>query len=484
MDYLPVCFNLRGRSVLLVGGGVVATRKAKLLLRAGAILYVLAQEICSSLRELVEQSNQPVSDSPSPDEHHSVMAVLIEHVWDGRDLSQYAAVVVATPDHAVNANIAKQAHEKNIPVNVVDNPDLCSFIFPAIIDRNPLLLSVSSSGASPVLARRIRSELESQYPKGLSKVAKFFAKYRKQVLESITDETQRRIFWESLLDNTVLQAKIFNGDEVLAKQIFDETLHVYSTNSLGSYSHSAQRGAVYLIGAGPGDPELMTFKALRLLQRADVVLYDRLIGPDILEFARRDAEKIYVGKQRANHTIPQSEINAALLNMAKEGKHVARLKGGDPFIFGRGGEEVEGLMNAGVHFEVVPGITAASGAACYGGIPLTHRDYAQSVRFITGHTKNHQLDLPWKSFLNTNETLVFYMGLAGLSIIIRELITAGRDPDTPMAVVEKATLPEQRVITGSLLTMEAVVEREKPSAPTLLIIGDVVKLQSTLDWFS
>jgi uroporphyrin-III C-methyltransferase/precorrin-2 dehydrogenase/sirohydrochlorin ferrochelatase len=227
----------------------------------------------------------------------------------------------------------------------------------------------------------------------------------------------------------------------------------------------------------------MTFKALRLLQRADVVLYDRLVGPGIVEMARRDAEKIYVGKQRAEHTMAQSDINAALLSLAQSGKRVARLKGGDPFIFGRGGEEIEGLMAAGVDFEVVPGITAASGAACYGGIPLTHRDYAQSVRFITGHTRNHTLDLNWADYLNPAETLVFYMGLAGLSIIARSLIGVGRDPNTPTAVVESATLSQQRVLTATLDTIEATVAREQPQAPTLLIIGDVVRLHPSLGWY-
>ncbi len=474
MDYLPVCLKLRGRRVLLVGGGVVATRKAQLLVRAGAVLDVLAPEVSSGLKALLigGPPGDPVSEVDRRDSN--MKHQFFECSWDQRDLQTYAAVVATTPDRAVNADISSRAQALNVPVNVVDDPALCSFILPAIIDRNPLLISVSSSGSSPVLARRIRSEIETRYPPALGDVAAFLGRKREQVINAIPSEEDRRVFWESLIDDSALATQLTTGDRAAAEDTFREQLHK---------AGATPRGAVYLIGAGPGDPDLMTFKALRLLQRADVVLYDRLVGSGILELARRDAEKIYVGKQRSDHAMPQSEINDALLRLALEGKRVARLKGGDPFIFGRGGEEIEGLMNAGVHFEVVPGITAASGAACYGGIPLTHRDYAQSVRFITGHTKDHKLDLPWESFLNPKETLVFYMGLAGLSIITQQLIAAGRRPDTPTALVEKATLPEQRVLTGTLDTIESVVEQEKPGAPTLLIIGDVVRLHPTLGWF-
>lgn len=457
MDYLPICLKLQGLRVLLVGGGVVATRKARLLHRAGACLDVIAPHMTSELTDLLGQCGRHF---PAP--------------WASQPLEGYRAIVAATPDREVNRAVSEAAQSHNIPVNVVDDPALCSFIIPAIVDRTPLVVAISSSGSSPVLARRVRSDIESRYPEGYGDVARFLGERRDQLAAVVTEERQRRLFWEQLIDETELVPSLLARQTERAQALFDAAL---------ANSGQPQHGAVYLIGAGPGDPDLMTFKALRLLQRADVVLYDRLVGPGIVEMARRDAEKIYVGKQRAEHTMPQGDINAALLSLAQSGKRVARLKGGDPFIFGRGGEEIEGLMAAGVDFEVVPGITAASGAACYGGIPLTHRDYAQSVRFITGHTRNHTLDLNWTDYLNPAETLVFYMGLAGLSIIARSLIGVGRDPNTPTAVVESATLSQQRVLTATLATIEATVAREQPQAPTLLIIGDVVRLHPSLGWY-
>ncbi len=456
MDYLPVCLQLREKPVLMVGGGIVATRKARLLHRAGAQLHVIAPYITDELSALIDD---PLRMSNS--------------VWAEQSLTGYRAIIAATPDKAVNRAVSIAAQALNIPVNVVDDPALCSFIIPAIVDRNPLLIGISSSGAGPVLARKIRSTIESLYPPAYGLLATFMGERRRRVSDALPEESQRRYFWERLLDSTIV-SQVLRGDVRKADVRFDAAL---------ADTEELDKGAVYLIGAGPGDPDLMTFKALRLLQRADVVLYDRLVGPGILELARRDAERIYVGKQRDDHAVAQSDINQALLDMAKAGKRVARLKGGDPFIFGRGGEEIEGLMAAGIEFEVVPGITAASGAACYAGIPLTHRDHAQSVRFITGHTKNHQLDLAWASYLNPAETLVFYMGLAGLAIIVRELIAAGRSADTPIAIIEKATLPQQRVISGTLSTIEAAVAAAKPEAPTLLVIGSVVSLHPTLGWY-
>lgn len=460
MKYLPICLKLENRSVLLIGGGKVAYRKSILLQRAGALIDVIAPNIDSELLQAIDGRGR-----------------WIEQPWSSVvDLTGYAAIIAATPNEEVNAEVSQRAHDVNIPVNVVDNPSLCSFILPAIVDRDPLLITVSSSGDSPVLARRIRRELESQYPARLGEVAAFLGSQRQRVGALLPDIDERRVFWEYLLDDTEWMEAVLAGNRTRAESIYE--------SALDEQASAGKRGAVYLIGAGPGDPDLMTFKALRLLQRADVVLYDRLVGPGILELARRDAEKVYVGKQRAEHAVAQSEINAELLKLAQSGKRVARLKGGDPFIFGRGGEEIADLMAAGIDFEVVPGITAASGAACYGGIPLTHRDYAQSVRFITGHTKNHELNLPWQQYLNPAETLVFYMGLAGMSIIVNALMAAGREADTPVAIVERATLPDQRVLTGTLASIEGVAAKAKPQAPTLLIIGDVVKLHPSLGWFA
>jgi len=456
MRYLPAGLLLRGRRVLLVGGGDIATRKASLLHKAGAVIDVIAIEANPALLDLLGGG-----------EH-------ISGPWSGQSLEGYSAVVVATSDREVNRAVSEAAQHIPVPVNVVDDPELCTFIIPAIVDRDPLLIGILSSGSSPVLARRIRSTLETQFPPQYGHLAEFLSTERERVADAISDVEERRRFWEQVLDSSIPQL-IFSGNDQSAKETFEVLLN--------DRDHRG-RGAVYLIGAGPGDPDLMTFKALRLLQRADVVLYDRLVGEGILDLARRDAEKIYVGKQAAEHSLPQSEINDALLRYAREGKCVARLKGGDPFIFGRGGEEIAELMRAGVDFEVVPGITAASGAACYAGIPLTHRDHAQSVRFVTGHTRNFELNLPWESMTVPSETLVFYMGLAGLSIICRELQRVGRAASTPIAVVEKATTREQRVIAGTLATIEDLVAQNNLQPPTLLIVGDVVTLREDLSWFS
>ncbi|MEQ8515782.1 MAG: siroheme synthase CysG, partial [Chromatocurvus sp.] len=294
---------------------------------------------------------------------------------------------------------------------------------------------------------------------------------RRRVKAAIPDESTRRRFWEDLVEGPV-------AEMVLADRIDEAQAAVQE--QLGR--DWKPRGEVFLIGAGPGDPDLMTFKALRLLQRGDVILHDRLVPQAIIDLGRRDAQRIYVGKKRSEHAVPQEEINQALVDFALQGKCVVRLKGGDPFVFGRGGEEITLLARHGIPFQIVPGITAANAAACYAGIPLTHREYAQSVRFLTGHTRDGKLPHRWEEFQSSQETLVFYMGLVGLPIICEQLQAHGRDPGTPVALVEKATTPEQRVIVGTLSTMCEVVEKHQPQPPTLIIIGDVVRLASELAW--
>ncbi|MEJ2532568.1 MAG: siroheme synthase CysG [Halioglobus sp.] len=457
MEYLPVCLRLRDSPVALVGGGAVATRKARLLLRAGANLTVIAPEITGELERLLGAAGG---------------------VWQqGRyrevDLHGKVLAVAATPDAQVNRQVHDDARALNLPVNVVDSPELCTFIFPSIVDRDPLLVAISSSGRSPVLARQLRRRLEATLPAAYGRLAEFAGRMRERVRERIAAEGPRRLFWEQVVDGPVAEL-VLAGREAEAEARLDEQLQ--------DVAH-LHRGEVYLVGAGPGDPDLMTFKALRLLQSADVVLYDRLVAPQIVEMARRDAERIYVGKRRAEHTLPQQQINELLLELARAGKRVVRLKGGDPFIFGRGGEEIDLLARHGIPFQVVPGITAASGAACYAGIPLTHRDYAQSVRFVAGYLKGNRLEHDWATFNNPTETLVFYMGLEGLPEICRQLQRHGRRADTPAALVERGTLAGQRVLTGTLATLPAVVAAAGARAPTLIIVGDVVRLHADLAWF-
>jgi len=457
VQYLPVCLELKDSPVTLVGAGVVATRKARLLCRAGARLTVIAPAATREIQVLLQ-------------EHQGVWK---QAEYASGDLAGSTLVVAATPDKALNAQVSADAKALNLPVNVVDSPELCSFIFPSIVDRDPLLIAISSSGESPVLARLLRRKIESLVPAAYGRLARFAGRFRERVKTALPEDTPRRLFWEQALEGAIGE-QVMAGREERAEELLEQRLA--TTDALYT-------GEVYLVGAGPGDPDLMTFKAMRLLQSADVVLYDRLVSAPILEMARRDAKMIYVGKQRSDHAVPQEQINQLLLDLALEGKRVVRLKGGDPFIFGRGGEEIDLLAKHQVPFQVVPGITAASGAACYAGMPLTHRDHAQSVRFVTGHLKDGSTNLDWASFQSTTETLVFYMGLVGLPQICEQLIAHGRAVDTPVAVVERATLQEQRVLTGTLASINDIVAREQPRAPTLIIVGDVVKLQKSLAWF-
>jgi len=456
LQYLPVSLRISGSTVLLVGGGTVATRKARLLHRAGASLKVVAPAISDELRQLLDTQGQ-----------------WIEAQYASEFLEGAQLVVAATPDEAVNAAVSRDARERALPVNVVDSPELCSFIFPAIVDRDPLLIAISSSGSTPVLTRILRRKIEALVPAAYGQLASFAGRFRSRVQDAIASPAQRRVFWEQALEGTVAE-QVLAGREDIAQQQLEQQLSLVS---------SQWHGEVYLVGAGPGDPDLLTFKAARLLQSADVVLYDRLVAPAIVDMSRRDAQRIYVGKRRSDHALPQTEINQMLVDLARQGKRVVRLKGGDPFVFGRGGEEIELLAQHQIPFQVVPGITAASGAACYAGIPLTHRDYAQSVRFVAGYLKGDCVDHDWQQFLSTTETLVFYMGLMGLPQICRGLTCAGRSADTPVALVERGTLSNQRVLTGTLGSINEVVAREKPAAPTLIIVGDVVRLQGELAWF-
>jgi uroporphyrin-III C-methyltransferase/precorrin-2 dehydrogenase/sirohydrochlorin ferrochelatase len=457
MDFLPLFHILRGRRALLVGGGDVALRKARLLSDAGALLRVVAPEVHSELRELVEEG----------------AGELLLRPYAHGDLQDCVLVIAATDDEPLNAQVSRDANERGVPVNVVDAPALCSVIFPAIVDRSPLVVAVSSGGDAPVLARLLRAKLETWIPATYGQLAGLASRFRERVKQRLPDLQQRRKFWEDVFQGPIAE-RMLAGQPSEAERLLADKLESPQAES---------RGEVYLVGAGPGDPDLLTFRALRLMQQADVVLYDRLVAPAILELCRRDADRLYVGKRRADHAVPQNEINRKLVELAQQGKRVLRLKGGDPFIFGRGGEEIDELAANGIPFQVVPGITAASGCAAYAGIPLTHRDYAQSVRFVTGHLKDGSTDLPWNDLVAPGQTLVFYMGLVGLPVICEQLVRHGRSADTPAALVQQGTTVHQRVFTGTLANLPELVAEHEVHAPTLVIVGEVVQLREKLAWF-
>ena len=457
MDYLPLFHKLQGGRVLVVGGGEIALRKARLLADAGAALRVVAPEVDGQLATLAREGGGEV----------------LVRGYQASDLDGCRLVIAATDDSALNAQVSAEAQARSLPVNVVDAPALCTVIFPAIVDRSPLVVAVSSGGDAPVLARLIRAKLEAWIPSVYGELAGLAARFRERVKALYPDVNQRRGFWETVFQGPIAERQLA-GQGAEAERLLQ---------AMVDGAPVQQGGEVYLVGAGPGDPDLLTFRALRLMQQADVVLYDRLVAPAIIEMCRRDAERIYVGKRRADHAVPQDKINRLLVDLARQGKRVLRLKGGDPFIFGRGGEEIEELADEGIPFQVVPGITAASGCSAYGGIPLTHRDYAQSVRFVTGHLKDGTSNLPWNDLVAPAQTLVFYMGLVGLPTICAELIRHGRAASTPAALVQQGTTRNQRVFTGTLADLPALVARHEVHAPTLVIVGEVVQLREKLAWF-
>jgi len=440
-----------------VGGGEVALRKARLMLQAGAALTVVAPECCNGLLELQRQ----------------IPFTYIQAEFSGELLAGMRLAVAATNRPEVNRRVAALAAEQNVWANVVDDLELSSYISPAVIDRSPIVIALSTGGATPVLARLLRARLESLIPAGWGQVARFGAAMRERVRARIGDTDARRAFWESVFQGPIAE-DLIAGNLSRAQKQMDLRL---------SHEDGVARGAVYLVGAGPGNPDLLTFRALRLMQQADVVLYDRLVAPALLDLVRRDAERVYVGKARANHALSQEDINALMVRLAREGKRVLRLKGGDPFIFGRGGEEIESLSAHGIPFEVVPGVTSASGAAAYAGIPLTHRDYAQSVTFVTGHLKDGSIALDWEMLARPAQTVVVYMGVVTAQALCQAFISHGRPGTCPAAVVENATMPSQRVLISTLDDLAREIEQQGIQSPALIIIGDVVKLAGKLAWF-
>ncbi len=457
MDLLPVFMNIRGRRALVVGGGEVAARKAGLLLEAGAAVTVVAPDLCSTLSRQAGEGRidyRPGRFAPA-------------------DLDGAVLAIAATDDEAVNREVSELAQANAVPVNVVDNPELCSFVMPSIIDRSPVQIAVSTGGASPVLARLLRAKLESAIPIAYGRLAALLDRFRDKVKARFSDVNARRDFWEHVIQGRIAEL-VFAGKDADAEAALEEAIQQGEERELGE---------VYLVGGGPGDPDLLTFRALRLMQQADVIVYDRLVSKEVLDLCRRDAERVYVGKERDNHAVPQNEINQLLVDLAKQGRRVCRLKGGDPFVFGRGGEEIETLTAQQVNFQVVPGITAALGTAAYAGIPLTHRDHSQAAVFVTGHLKDGTMNLNWPALAQPNQTVVFYMGLKGLPIICKMLMEHGLPGDTPIGLVQQATTPMQRVFTGTLADMPERLKGSEIKPPTLIIVGSVVTLHEKLGWF-
>lgn len=467
MDFLPLFHNLNGRRVIVIGGGEIALRKVRLVAEANALITIVAKEYCADLME--------IRDSNAKKGIHNLE--LITAPYQQQYIENYpdaVLVIAATNDPELNREVSKHAQQAHMLSNVVDDPGYSTVIFPSIVDRSPIQIAISSGGDAPVLVRLIRTQLESLFPAGMSKLAALAGSFREKVKAKFSNGADRKAFWEEVFGGPIAEQAYSNNLEQAERMLEDK---LDSTEEF-------KTGEVYLIGGGPGDPDLLTFKAIRLMQQADIVLYDRLVSKPVLNLVRRDATRIYVGKTAGDHPVTQENINQKMVDYALEGNRVVRLKGGDPFIFGRGGEELETLAEQGIPFQVVPGITAASGCASYAGIPLTHRDHAQSVRFIAGHHRSGKLDLNWPELVMPNQTLVFYMGLNGLETICEQLKAHGLDANMPVALVEKGTSDRQRVFTGDLDTLPSIVRKAEAKAPTLIIVGSVVSLHDKLAWFN
>ncbi|MDF7679789.1 siroheme synthase CysG [Enterobacteriaceae bacterium ESL0689] len=454
MDHLPIFCQLRNRECLLVGGGDVAERKARLLLDAGARLTVNALDFSPQFQIWANSQRLTLVAGP-------FNPTLLDTCW---------LAIAATNNQEVNQRVSEAAESRRIFCNVVDAPRQASFIMPSIIDRSPLMVAVSSGGTSPVLARLLREKLEALLPRHLGQLAHYAGQLRTRVKKQFATMSQRRRFWEKLFAHDRLAQSLANEDHQTVTEITEQLL-------AQPLDH---RGEVVLVGAGPGDAGLLTLKGLQQIQQADVVVYDRLVSDDIMNLVRRDADRVFVGKRSGYHCVPQQEINQILLREAQRGRRVVRLKGGDPFIFGRGGEELEALSHAAIPFSVVPGITAASGCSAYSGIPLTHRDFSQGVRLVTGHLKTGG-ELDWQNLACEKQTLVFYMGLNQAPVISEKLIAHGMAADMPVAIVENGTTVNQRVITGTLDQLATLAQ--KMVSPSLIIVGHVVSLRAKLNWF-
>lgn len=461
MDHLPIFLDVRGKTVVVAGGGALAARRVERALSAGARVKLFAEELSEEFQPF--RANDAV--------------VIFARAPEAADLTGAILAYGAEEDFERDKRLRDLAKAAGVLVNVADTIELCDFITPAILDRTPIVAAISSSGASPILARIVKAELESAIPATFGDLSAFLGRFRAEVAERIGDGVRRRRFWEDISESIVGE-RAMAGDIAGAETALREKL-----DALDDAAGGRAIGEVYLVGTGPGDPDLLTFRALRLMQRADVVLYDRLIGPRILDLVRRDATRIYVGKRPDDHTLAQEEISQLLVRLAQDGQRVLRLKGGDPFIFGRGGEEIEEIARHGIPFQVVPGITAAAGCAAYAGIPLTHRDHAQTCVFVTGHGKEGKVDLNWAALIQPRQTVAVYMGLATIDKVMAEFIAHGASPELPVAVIDNGTRKRQRVVTGTLADIAGKTAAAGLKGPSIIIIGTVVTLRDRLAWF-
>ena len=457
MKRFPLFVTLDQLPVLVVGGGEIAERKIKLILKANAIIHVLAKEFSEQVDALIKI--------------HKLKKIKSEVRLS--DLSKaYSLIIAATNSKRTNKDLYRFAQKHNILINVVDEPALCSCTFGSIVERGDLVVAISSGGNAPVFARQLREKIESILPQSTKFLIEFSGNMREKVAKTFKQFNKRRVLWETFYEHL---STYKNLDFYQQKSFFNKLLNQHK---------KLQTGEVFLVGAGPGDPELLTIRVLHLLQKADICIYDNLVSKEILELVRRDAHMIYAGKLRDNHTIQQNEINKLLIKYAKKGLRVLRLKGGDPFIFGRGGEEISELMSQKIKFQVVPGITSASGVSAYAGIPLTHRDFSQSCIFITGHEKDGELNINWERLNTQNQTIVIYMGLYSLAKITTNLIAVGMSRNMPIAVVQEGTTQNQKVLVSTLSRVVKKVADEKIKSPAILIIGNVVKLRKKIKWFN
>lgn len=462
MDYLPIFIKLQQQVCWVIGGGTIAARKASLLLEAGAQVVVISPEKNGEMTRLIEQGQcqwfkQPFADA------------------DLNSLSKPKLIIAATDERDTNQAVYEWGESQGILVNVADQSDLCRFILPAIIDRSPLMIALSTGGRSPVLARILKAKLEGFIPAGLGRLTKLLGQLRDRVKNHLTSVEQRKDFWEATLTPSLIEQAV--GGDLAGTE---KTIQAQLTHTANASKTPKKRGEVYLIGAGPGDPELLTLKAQRFLQQADVVVYDKLVAPEIVNLARREAERIFVGKNRGHHTLPQDQINQRLVDLAKQGLKVARLKGGDPYVFGRGGEEMASLQQNGIRATVIPGITAAVGCAVSSGIPLTHRDYAKSVSFITGHKKAGDFEeVDYGRLADAGDTMVFYMGLHNAPKISAGLLAKGMAANTPVALIENGTCPNQKVWITDLQDFPNTITEKSVQSPALIMIGEVIKARVT-----